>query len=110
MDQNDVLVKAASALRELVSELDQAKEDENVRDECLKLAFVMADRGQIDNDSDSIRTKAAELFEKKDDLDMIKKAMEYSQSYDFAVGYVDKEASVKQESAENEFIRMLREG
>ena len=71
MGQNDVLVKAANALRELVGKVDKAEEDKSIRDECLKLAFVMADRGQIDSDCDSITTKAAELFDKRDDLEMM---------------------------------------
>lgn len=110
MDQKEVLVKAASALRGLVKKTNKLEEDKKTYNECLKLAFVLANRGQIDNDGNSIITKTAELFEKKDDLEMIKRAMEYSSSYDFSVGYIDKEASAEHETADEEFARTLREG
>lgn len=92
MDRGELQKKAAVAIRELVDENDKLKEDQEIYKECIKLAFELADGGLIESDHEAISSKAQDLFDNKDEIDVVKKAMEYNTNYQ-PVGDLEKQAS-----------------
>lgn len=103
MTNQEIIKKAASALREL-------SEQNDLFQDCIKLAFDMAKRGQIENEPDAIIKKAQELLKNKDELPVVKKAMELSNNYDF-IGNLEKKASANSNSdpsAEEVFENVLK--
>lgn len=107
MTKNEILRKTASAIRELVEDKERIEKNYELYKDCIKLAFDMAQQGQIEKDFNSIESKANELFDNKDELSVIKKAMKMVTSYDF-VGSLEKKASDKSEqTSEDEALDAL---
>lgn len=92
MSNSELLKEAAAAVRKLVEDNDKLQKDSEVYSECLKVAFDLASRGQIESDYDDIVGKAKELFDNQDELPVIKKAMELNVNYQ-SVGDLEKTSS-----------------
>lgn len=108
MTQNEILKKTASAIRELVQVNEKLAQENGIYNECVKLAFDMAQRGIIESDQETIVKKAEELFKDRDELPVVKKAMELDRNYDTGIK-LEKSASTGEDfnSAEQLFYDIL---
>jgi hypothetical protein len=85
MTQNEILKKTANVIRELVDANEKLASENSSYQECVKIAFTMAKRGNIEDDFDAIVKKAEELYNNKQDLPVVKKAMELDTNYVSAI-------------------------
>lgn len=104
---SDLTKQAAAAIRDLVGKVEQLEQDKGLFTECVKIAFELAEGGQIESDQESIIKQAQELFNDKDQIPVVKKALQYNTDYT-SVGSLEKKASVGSENAaEDNFMRIL---
>lgn len=109
MSDTTLRKQAATAIRTLVDENTKLAEDSELFKECIKIAFDLAESGNIDDSYESIMGKAAELLEDREEIPVIKKAMEYNTSYN-SVGDIEKKASLNTSTAEDKFLTRLLNG
>lgn len=109
MTQTEILKKTASAIRELVEVNEKLASDNAVFVDCVKLAFDMAQRGLVELDQEGIIKKANELFKNREELPVMKKAMELDTNYDTGVR-LEKSAGTTENysSAEQVFMDILK--
>lgn len=106
MSNSELLKEAAAAVRKLVKDNEGLQKNSEVYDECLKVAFDLASRGQIENDYDEVIGKAKELFDNQEELPVIKKAMELNVNYQ-SVGDLEKISSKDTGSRAEELFKSI---
>jgi len=115
MSKNELMYKAAQALRQAVDTQKELEAENSLYKDCVKVAFDLAANGTIEDTHSAILNKADELRDDKERLPVIKEAMEMNNKY-APIGKLEKVASLKAGvyddevgNAEMEFLADLQE-
>ena len=93
MDEKRLFLKTAQAIRSLVAENEELKADAALQDECLKFAFDMASSGDIDDNSETIMSKARELARDKEEFAIEKKAAKRNSNRHESIGSINEKVA-----------------